>query len=115
MHFGISLGCTNKKNLSKSAIETTPELMMVLLKDGIDPVFLEKNINDCQLQVHRKASKSQNKWLFNYACSEDKQNTLIAKILNVEYVLEAYFISEGALEKSSGTSGKKAKAKPGGN
>jgi hypothetical protein len=115
MHFGISLGCTNKKNLSKSAVEATPEMIMVLLKDGIDPVFLEKNIIACQLKVHRKASKSQNKWLFNYACFEDEQNTLLAKILDAEYVLEAYFVSESALEKSSGTSGKKGKAKPAGN
>ena len=88
---------------------------MVLLKEGIEPVILEKDFIECQLQVHKKTSKSQNKWLFNYECSEDKQNTLIAKLLDTNWVEEAYFISEGSLEKSSGTSGKKGKAKPGGN
>jgi hypothetical protein len=105
--------CSNQKNLTNGEKQAIENQIIVLLKEGVKPAMLEKNMMDCQLLAGKQISKSQNQWLFFHQCNGDQRTALLEKIQQSEWVLEAYFPPQGATEKSSGTSGKKGKSKPG--
>lgn len=107
------MSCSNQKNMSSAEKKAIEKQVIVLLKEGVNPAVLEKKLMDCQLQADKQISKSQNQWLFSHQCKGGQRTALLEQIQQSEWVLEAYFPPQGEVEKSSGTSGKKGKAKPG--